>query len=491
VRKLYPRRVRRVLSLLPGRSRLWWICAFAGGIAVLAVASLPVDSLQRSLVARGAGLLSVGLFCVACRRLPPEVRAVWRWVGASLVITVLADLVFDFQVLVQHERPFPGVADPLYLAACGCAVMALITLARRMSPGVDLASWIDISIMVLAASAFIAAFVLGSAWPWSGFGVGAVLDVVYPLLSLVLVIAILRLVILPAPPNAAIRTLAVAGSLFLLCDLIFSNQLLEGRTHVVALETLWTAAVLCIPLAALSPGATHFAAVEPHRSDEVTTTRQVLLCISAIAVPSAVIIELTITGTLVASWLLFVIVALVALVLVRLQLLLRAAQRTSAEQAHRAQFDALTGLLTRPSWDRDLDELVSRARDHGGVLAFAMLDIDHFEDQRRERGQRIADLLLVSVTIAWLGELDEGDVLARYGGDEFTLLLCRNSLGEAQEVLRRLQRATPEGLGICVGAALLRPDEDPRQAVLRAERAMQAMRTQGIEAMGLDQAISS
>jgi len=125
------------------------------------------------------------------------------------------------------------------------------------------------------------------------------------------------------------------------------------------------------------------------------------------------------------------------------------------------------------------------------VLAFAMLDIDHFEDQRRERGQRIADLLLVSVTIAWLGELDEGDVLARYGGDEFTLLLCRNSLGEAQEVLRRLQRATPEGLGICVGAALLRPDEDPRQAVLRAERAMQAMRTQGIEAMGLDQAISS
>ncbi|MDO9485690.1 MAG: GGDEF domain-containing protein [Actinomycetota bacterium] len=458
-----------------GFSRLWWATAIGGGIAIVAIAILPVDSFQRSFVARGLGIAAIALFFYAMTSLPSAVRKIWLWVGVFLVITVIADMIFDYQALVLEVRPFPGITDVLYISAFICAVTGLIKLSRLLNPRADVAAWIDISIMVIAASAFIGIFVINSMWETSEvFSITSALDLIYPLLSLLLLTALVRLFILPHSRNIAITLLGASCVCFLACDLIFSNQLIVGRTPVVAIEVLWAAALICLPLAVMSPGASQFTPVDSRRASEVTPTRQVLIGVSAIGVPAVVLVELLLTGTLVANWLLPVIIVMVALVLLRLHLLLRASQRQTTALAALAFTDALTGLPNKQGWDLRVQELLSQVREGSDVCTIAMLDIDNFTGHRESKSQHQVDLLLISASLAWLAELSVEDVLARCGMDEFALLIRRSSLAETQEVLRRVLRSTPADLSVSVGAALLRQDEDPAQAQARASSALYA-----------------
>ena len=182
---------------------------------------------------------------------------------------------------------------------------------------------------------------------------------------------------------------------------------------------------------------------------------------------------------------------LLTLILWRMQLLLQASQRQAAALAEFERMDLLTGLPNRPRWDEQLPWLAAGAQDAGGVLTIALLHIDDFARQRETKAGRIAELLLVSATIAWLGELSDDDVLARYGPDEFVLAIQRSSMADAQETLRSVVRATPEAMSISSGAAVLRPDEDAAAALGRAEGAMRASKTGIVPRQRLEQELTS
>lgn len=471
-----------------GFPRMWWTTAIGGALALVAIAVLPVDSLERSLVARGTGLLAVLLFVMTYLTLPRPVRAVWLCMGGFLALTAVADIMYDYQLLILEIPPFPGISDVLYLATYGFAITGLFLLARKLNPGADLSSWIDISIMVIAAAGIVGAFVIGPVWSANdNWDLATVLSLLYPLLDLVLLAALVRLLMLPHARNAAISLLATSMGLFLAYDLIYNNQLLaEVWTPVSSMEVVWTAAMLCIPLAAMSPGAQRFVAVDPSQSAVVTTTRQLLIGISAMAVPSIVLLELAITGSSVLRWLVPVILLLLALVLMRVHLLLRIAQRQSTALAELDRGDSLTGLPNRAAWNQQLQSRAALAPTQGGVLTITILSIDNLAQHRGAKSQQIGDLLLVSATLAWLGELATEDVIARYGDDAFALLIQRDSMSEVQEVLRRVLRATPEDLSVSSGAALLRPNEDPVEAEQRATSALLAMSSGARDVSGIN-----
>lgn len=459
-----------------GFSRMWWATAIGGALALVAIAVLPVDSLERSLVARGTGLVAVLLFVMSYLNLPRPVRTVWLFMGGFLTLTAVADIVYDYQELILEVTAFPGISDVLYLATYAFAITGLFLLARKLNPGADLSSWIDISIMVIAAAGIVGAFVIGPVWSANdNWDFATVLSLLYPLLDLVLLAALVRLLMLPHARNAAITLLATSMGLFLAYDLIYNNQMLaEVWTPISSMEVLWTAAMLCIPLAVMSPGAQRFVAVDPSQAAVVTTTRQLLIGISAMAVPSIVVLELAITGSSVLRWLVPVMLMLLALVLFRLHLLLRIAQRQTMVLAELDRTDSLTGLPSRTTWNQQLQSRAGLAPTQGGVLTITILNIDNLEQHRGAKSQQIADLLLVSATLAWLGELASEDVLARYGDDSFAVLIQRDSMAEVQEVLRRVLRATPEDLSVSSGAALLRPNENPVEAERRATSALHA-----------------
>ena len=135
-------------------------------------------------------------------------------------------------------------------------------------------------------------------------------------------------------------------------------------------------------------------------------------------------------------------------------------RRAQAEVA--AGSDALTGLFNR----RYLEETAARLwrQDDNTVspMAVVMLDVDHFKAYNDRYGHPAGDLCLKRVAAAILSELrDEADIAARFGGEEFIVLLPKTDLPTAVQVAERMRRAIEtlsiphEGLpgGGCVTAS--------------------------------------
>ena len=123
-------------------------------------------------------------------------------------------------------------------------------------------------------------------------------------------------------------------------------------------------------------------------------------------------------------------------------------ERQKAEQLvkHQAFHDALTGLPNRTLFDRELKAALKAIRESGGILAVMFFDLDRFKTINDTLGHDMGDLLLKSVVERLLKCVREQDVIARWGGDEFTLLLPKISCREAattvaERILEILQPA--------------------------------------------------
>ncbi|MBU2670774.1 GGDEF domain-containing protein [Actinoplanes bogorensis] len=138
--------------------------------------------------------------------------------------------------------------------------------------------------------------------------------------------------------------------------------------------------------------------------------------------------------------------ALVPLVMVRISRL--AAQRRSAEQAlHRlATRDTLTGLPNRAACLAALD-----AGLNSGDLAVLFCDLDGFKPVNDRLGHAAGDELLVSVAARLRTCVRDGDLVSRFGGDEF-VLLCRGA-DAVSAVTARLSRAGAPGLSTYPGSS--------------------------------------
>jgi len=89
----------------------------------------------------------------------------------------------------------------------------------------------------------------------------------------------------------------------------------------------------------------------------------------------------------------------------------------------RASLDPLTGLMNRASFDREIELLLARAERAGSEAAVLFLDLDGFKAVNDQRGHPAGDSLLKEVALRVMGCVRDDDLLARYGGDEFVVVL--------------------------------------------------------------------
>jgi diguanylate cyclase (GGDEF)-like protein len=109
-----------------------------------------------------------------------------------------------------------------------------------------------------------------------------------------------------------------------------------------------------------------------------------------------------------------------------------------------ARTDVLTGLPNRRAWQEILERETAVARRSGQPFSIAMLDLDRFKEYNDTHGHLAGDRLLVSATAAWRSALREADVLARWGGDEFVLLLPDCDAQQTHALLDRIRAACPD-----------------------------------------------
>jgi diguanylate cyclase (GGDEF)-like protein/PAS domain S-box-containing protein len=118
-----------------------------------------------------------------------------------------------------------------------------------------------------------------------------------------------------------------------------------------------------------------------------------------------------------------------------------------------ARTDELTGLPNRRRWQEELDRELARARRQRTTLCVAMVDVDGFKRFNDAHGHQAGDKLLQETSRRWSDALRTTDMLARYGGDEFSVLLPDCPLDEAVTVIERLRLATPDGSTCSAGVA--------------------------------------
>lgn len=160
-------------------------------------------------------------------------------------------------------------------------------------------------------------------------------------------------------------------------------------------------------------------------------------------------------------------------------LILMAGDRLRAEFEHLASHDALTNVLTRRVFLDACEQELARCRRHGRSMALLLLDIDHFKTINDTHGHQMGDRVLVDLVGRIAAQLRQPDQLARFGGEEFVLLLPETSLEEAVTVAERILAhvaETRDGLPpitVSIGVATNRSDEDRIDALLaRADKAL-------------------
>ena len=161
-----------------------------------------------------------------------------------------------------------------------------------------------------------------------------------------------------------------------------------------------------------------------------------------------------------------------------------AAERTAVEERlrHIADHDALTGLYNRRRFEEEIDRHITHGRRYGMDGALLVMDLDNFKQVNDGHGHRAGDHVLAAVAEALRQRLRESDILARFGGDEFAVLMPHGGAPEAAELANlmvnavRRDVATPAGpLDASVGWALVEAATTSSDEVLsRADDAMYA-----------------
>jgi diguanylate cyclase (GGDEF)-like protein len=132
-----------------------------------------------------------------------------------------------------------------------------------------------------------------------------------------------------------------------------------------------------------------------------------------------------------------------------------------------AHTDGLTGLLNRTGFIAAAARQRAMARRRGEPLALAVIDLDDFKRVNDREGHAAGDRLLVELALAWTGSLRVGDLLARFGGDEFVLLVAGATEDQVDDVLARLARSHPAPW--TSGTVLCSEEESLSDAIERAD----------------------
>ena len=154
-----------------------------------------------------------------------------------------------------------------------------------------------------------------------------------------------------------------------------------------------------------------------------------------------------------------------------------AANLAAAQRA--AALDSLTGCLNHGAFQDRLREEIHRAERDGRSLGLILIDLDDFKLVNDDFGHLVGDALLNAVAEALRRSVRTYDQVARYGGDEFAVLLpntdaqsARGVLDRARSAIARIELPVDAAVSASVGLALWQPDMDADTLIAEADAAM-------------------
>lgn len=164
-----------------------------------------------------------------------------------------------------------------------------------------------------------------------------------------------------------------------------------------------------------------------------------------------------------------------------------------------AYYDDLTGVMNRRSFLSSACEMFIEAQNLRLPIAAVMIDVDHFKKFNDNYGHNCGDLVLIDLADLLQAAVRKGDLVGRFGGDEFALILQNTELEGALAIARRVQEAThkysfehpceasePSELRVSAGVCVWQPghvqgdvDKNLRVLLQKADEALLEAKRQG------------
>lgn len=158
-------------------------------------------------------------------------------------------------------------------------------------------------------------------------------------------------------------------------------------------------------------------------------------------------------------------------------------------QRQKALIDPLTGLPNRAAWSERLEHEVKQWQQHGNTLSLAMLDLDHFKRINDNYGHLAGDKVLKIIATVLRKRLRGSDFIARFGGEEFVLLMPATPPAVGAKLLETLRAAIEAcpfhfkgervTITISIGLATFRAGEHSDLVLKRADQALYRAKNAG------------
>jgi diguanylate cyclase (GGDEF)-like protein len=415
-------------------------------------------------------------------------RRSWRCMAAALTLYMLGDVLQFMYEVVLHEPAYPTWADAAYLSFYVVASFALLSTPRsqRRSGSERARRLLDMGTVFVGGAVLIWYVALGPALAW-----GAHVDLIdlvtyaYPIGDLLLLFGILSVLWRGVPPSSVLSLRIFAGGilLFIAADVTY-DYITVHSTYLGGdpVDTLWMVALTAISLSAAVRLRTKPAG-GPVPPQAAASARPSSLPYFAIVSSYLLLVVVglhsvkfdPLGGILVGA------LVLTFLVSTRQYLALRDNGRLAARYRELATVDGITGLYNRRHFMEAAEAAFVHAQRTGKPFAALMIDVDRFKQINDTHGHSAGDRVLAELAQLCREHTRPDDIVGRYGGDEFIIMVpgitTLRAIQLADQLIRPSGRAlrrdgTPLAYSVSVGIAECPPDADLSLLLMHADLAM-------------------
>ena len=386
--------------------------------------------------------MAASIGCLYRGRAKRPGRVVPLILGAGLLSWSLGDFVLSWESLGGHTPPTPSGADVFYLLFYPLAYVATVLSLQKCLGRLARPNWLDGVVAGLGAAALCGAFAFHSIHHLTGgSSLGTAVNLSYPIGDLLLLLLVIGgTVLLAARGSGQWYLLAVGLLAIVIGDTfnLFGSSGLATRLGDDANAIAWPVAILFISLSVWLPGRP----IDPLRPQ---TTSSFFFP----GLASAAGLFILVTGTLrsvshVALWL---AVATLLTVGVRLAISARSLRILTEERNRQAHTDELTGLGNRRQLAQVFD-LFFDEQAHGDTdvreMAFLFVDLNHFKEINDSFGHPAGDELLRQLGPRLTKAVGTAGSVVRLGGDELAVVLMDAGATDAVEVAQRIIKGIDE-----------------------------------------------
>jgi diguanylate cyclase (GGDEF)-like protein len=405
-------------------SWVWCLYLLAGVLATGGYFLLPSPSAQNVFIVL-IDLSGVAAILSGIHIYKPSYPLPWHLLASGTVLSGAADGLWAINSL-DSEVPYSSIAELLYVCSVPCFVAGLLLIGQG-GTGRNGANLIDSLILATGMGMLLRVFLLD---PEGHVATLSLLERVLALTYLLVYVLVLAIVIrplfVPAKRSPALYLLCGSLAVLVIADLAFGS-ITSGTYEAYGAGSLVYAGYLLssalFGAAALHPSMARLSEPVAEAPAILTLGRLVVLTGAMLTPPLVLVIQAALGQPIATVFIVGSSVVLFLLVAARLAGMMSERKALERHLEFQALHDPLTHLPNRLLFTDRLEHALAKAKRSESRVALLFLDLDNFKAINDSLGHEAGDRLLVSVAERMRASLRTGDTAARFGGDEFAILL--------------------------------------------------------------------